>query len=170
LNDLVPSIDGADDDLDVLDVVTLKVLPNPIEELAPNQRVDKVRGPHLYCRGARDHEFDGISGVGDPAHSDDRDFDRLRHSYTIRTAIGRIAGPLSPPMPFEIFGRRVSTSITIARNVLTSDTASAPASSASRANDATSVTFGVSLGISGKRVTFLTALTTSWVPCKLHPN
>jgi len=28
-------------------------------------------------------------------------------------------------MPFEIFGRRVSTSIAIARNVLTSDTASA---------------------------------------------
>ena len=48
----------------------------------------------------------------------------------MRTAIGRIAGPLRPPTTFEIFGRRVSTSIAIARNVLTSDTASAPASSA----------------------------------------
>ena len=67
----------------------------------------------------------------------------------MRTAIGRIAGPLRPPTTFEIFGRRVSTSMTIARNVLTSDTASAPASSAARANDATSVTFGVSFGITG---------------------
>src|SRR6266550_4005947 len=79
-------------------------------------------------------------------------------------AIRRIAGPLSPPMPFEIFGRLVSTSRTMARNVFTSDTASAPASSEARANDATSVTLGVSLGISGRRVTLRTALTTSCVP------
>src|SRR2546427_473128 len=63
-------------------------------------------------------------------------FTACRHSYTIRTAIGRIAGPLNPPTMFEIFGRRVSTSMTIARNVFTSDTASAPPSSAARANDA----------------------------------
>ena len=44
---------------------------------------------------------------------------------------------------------RVSTSIAIARKVLTSEIASAPASSAARANDATSVTFGVSFGITG---------------------
>ena len=50
---------------------------------------------------------------------------------------------------FVSFGRRVSTSIAIARNVLTSETASAPASSAARANDATSVTFGVSFGMTG---------------------
>jgi hypothetical protein len=83
------------------------------------------------------------------------------HSYTIRTAMGRIAGPLNPPTMFESFGRRVSTSMAIARNVLTSDTASAPASSAARANDATSVTFGVSFGITGRRVTRFTAFTTS---------
>ncbi len=71
---------------------------------------------------------------------------------------------------FEIFGRRVSTSMTIARNVLTSDTASAPASSAARANDDTSVTLGVSFGISGSRVTRRTALTTSKVPLRLQPN
>ena len=52
-------------------------------------------------------------------------------------------------MTFDSFGRRVSTSIAIARNVFTSDTASAPASSAARANEATSVTFGVSFGITG---------------------
>jgi hypothetical protein len=39
----------------------------------------------------------------------------------------------------------------MARKVLTSDTASAPASSAALANDATSVTFGVSLGHDGER-------------------
>ena len=50
---------------------------------------------------------------------------------------------------FDSLGRRVSTSMAIARKVFTSDTASAPASSAARANDATSVTFGVSLGITG---------------------
>ena len=38
-------------------------------------------------------------------------FTACRHSCTMRTAIGRIAGPLEPPTPFEIFGRRVSTSI-----------------------------------------------------------
>ena len=36
-----------------------------------------------------------------------------------------------------------------------------PMLAAARANDATSVTFGVSLGITGRRVTFRTALTTS---------
>ena len=88
----------------------------------------------------------------------------------MRTAIGRIAGPLRPPSTLVIFGRRVSTSIAIARNVLTSDTASAPASSAARANDATSVTFGVSFGMTGRCVAFFTALTTSKVPFRLQPN
>ncbi len=88
----------------------------------------------------------------------------------MRTAIGRIAGPLSPPTMFESFGRRVSMSMAIARNVLTSDTASAPASSDARANDATSVTLGVSFGITGSCVTFFTALTTSKVPLRLQPN
>ena len=97
-------------------------------------------------------------------------FTVCRHSCTMRTAIGLIAGPLRPPTTFEIFGLRVSTSITIARNVLTSDTASAPASSAARANDATSVTFGVSFGITGSDVTLRTALTTSKVPLRLQPN
>ena len=80
----------------------------------------------------------------------------------MRTAIGRMAGPLSPPMPFDSSGVRVSTSMTMARKVLTSDTASAPASSAARANDGRgSVTFGVSFGMSGSGVTLRTALTTS---------
>ena len=73
-------------------------------------------------------------------------------------------------MPLVSLGRRVSTSMAIARNVLTSDTASAPASSAARANDATSVTFGVSLGISGSRVALRTAATTSCAAGRLQPN
>ena len=97
-------------------------------------------------------------------------FTACRHSYTMRTAIGRIAGPLRPPSTLVSFGRRVSTSMAIARNVLTSDTASAPASSAARANDATSVTFGVSFGMIGSVVTLRTAATTSCVPCRLQPN
>src|SRR4029078_7106220 len=70
----------------------------------------------------------------------------------------------------EIFGRRDSTSITMARNVLTSDTASAPASSAAFAKDETSVTLGVSFGITGRLGTLRTALTTSKVPVRLQPN
>src|ERR1700730_8520383 len=88
----------------------------------------------------------------------------------MRAAIGRMAGPLRPPTMFEIFGRRDSTSMTIARNVLTSDTASAPASSEAFAKEATSVTFGVNLGMIGSRVTFRTAPTTSEVPDRLQPN
>ena len=57
-----------------------------------------------------------------------------RHSYTMRTAMGRMAGPLSPPTMFASFGRRVSMSIAIARKVLTSETASAPASAQARAS------------------------------------
>ncbi len=81
-----------------------------------------------------------------------------------------MAGPLSPPTMFDSRGRRVSTSIAMARNVFTSDTASAPASSAARAKDATSVTFGVSLGMTGSAVTLRTALTTACVPVRLQPN
>ena len=71
---------------------------------------------------------------------------------------------------FDRRGRRVSTSIAIARNVFTSEIASAPASSAARANDATSVTFGVSFGMTGSRVTLRTALTTACVPGRLQPK
>ena len=41
-------------------------------------------------------------------------------SYTIRTAIGWIAGPLNPPRPRDNRGRRVCTSILIAVTVFTS--------------------------------------------------
>ena len=92
------------------------------------------------------------------------------HSYTMRTAMGRMAGPLRPPTTLDSRGRRVSTSMAIARNVLTSETASAPASSAATARAATSVTLGVSLGKIGSVVAARTARTTSRTPAMLHPN
>ena len=94
----------------------------------------------------------------------------LRHSYTMRTAMGRIAGPLRPPTTLDRSGRRVSTSMAIARKVFTRDTASAPASSAAAAIAATSVTFGVSLGKTGRAVAARTARTTSRTPLRLHPK
>ena len=94
----------------------------------------KFAVPTWTAVGAGDHEFERVTRVGDAAHADRRGcFTAHGTRSTMRTAIGRIAGPLRPPTTFEIFGRRVSTSITMARNVLTSDTASAPASSAARA-------------------------------------
>ena len=53
---------------------------------------------------------------------------------------------------------------------MTSDTASAPASSAALANDATLVTFGVSFGMSGSVVARRTAETTRWVLPRWQPN
>ena len=88
----------------------------------------------------------------------------------MRTAIGRMAGPLNPPTTLDSRGRRVSTSMAMARNVLTRDAASAPASRAAAAKAATFATFGVSFGMRGRRVTRRTAATTSCVPCNDEPN
>src|SRR5262252_3990840 len=70
----------------------------------------------------------------------------------MRTAIGLMAGPERPPVMLLSRGLRVSTSIDIARNVLTRLTASAPASAATLAICATEVTLGESLMISGRFV------------------
>ena len=71
-------------------------------------------------------------------------------SYTIRTAIGRIAGPDNPPVKFAIRTRRVSTSIASATNVFTSEIACTPASATTFAISLISVTFGDSFTISGR--------------------
>ena len=73
-------------------------------------------------------------------------------SHTMRTAMGRIAGPDSPPTTFARRGRRVSTSTAIAGIVLMRDTASAPASATRRATAAMSLALGLSFGITGSRV------------------
>src|SRR5579864_8539135 len=70
----------------------------------------------------------------------------------MRTAIGLIAGPDSPPVMLLSRGFRVSTSIDIARKVLTRLRASAPAFAATWAIWAIEVTLGESLTISGRLV------------------
>src|SRR6185436_1477761 len=75
LNDLVPGIDGPDEIRDTLDVMTLKILANPVEEFAPDERIDEIGGPDLNGRGAGDHEFERVTSIGDAAHADDRNFD-----------------------------------------------------------------------------------------------
>jgi hypothetical protein len=136
-------LESSDQILHARDLVALEVGIEPVDELPPEERIGEVRGADLDGRRARNDELERVLDRRDPA------------------AIGRIAGPLRPPRTFESLGVRVSTSIAIARNVLTSEIASAPASSDARANDATSVTLGVSFGISGSDVTLRTPLTTS---------
>src|SRR5947209_2682160 len=70
-------------------------------------------------------------------------------SQTMRSAIGLIAGPLSPAVTFEMRGFRALASIAIPTNVLTSEIASAPAFSADFAIPGMLVTFGESFTISG---------------------
>ena len=76
----------------------------------------------------------------------------------MRRAIGLMAGPLSPPKTFPSLGRRVSTSTAMARNVLTRETASAPASSAAWAISTMLVTLGESLVMRGRRLAALIRL------------
>ena len=91
-----------------------------------------------------------------------------RHAATCASATARIAGPESPPVPPPSHGRRSPPrrgDSAIARSVLISDTASAPASCAAAAQAGTSAVFGVSLTISGLRVRAATGATTcsSWL-------
>ncbi len=72
-------------------------------------------------------------------------------SYTMRSAMGLMAGPLSPPTIFERRGLRVSASMAMPTNVLTREMTSAPASAAARAILAMLVTLGESFTISGRR-------------------
>ena len=90
--------------------------------------------------------------------------------HAMRTAIGRMAGPESPPVPKARRGTRRSTSIARPSSVLMQESASAPASSHTRANTLTSVTLGESLGMTGRRVALRTAETTSWVMRGSPPN
>jgi len=85
----------------------------------------------------------------------------LHVSQTMRKAMGLMAGPDSPAVTLEIRGLRVSASIAMATNVFTSEMASAPASSATRAICGMLVTLGDSFTITGRVAIFFTALTTS---------
>src|SRR5215472_14363827 len=85
----------------------------------------------------------------------------LAASYTMRTAMGLIAGPESPALMLAMRGLRELTSMAMARNVLTNEMASAPASWATWAICAMLVTLGDSFTISGRAEYRLTDLTTS---------
>ena len=80
---------------------------------------------------------------------------------TMRSAIGRIAGPESPPNTFDRTGRRVATSISIACTALISEIPSAPSSSHTFAMSAIRVTLGESFTRSGPSVAARTDRTSS---------
>ncbi len=80
--------------------------------------------------------------------------------YTMRRAMGFMAGPDSPPNTLPSAGRRASMSIAIPSRVFIMDMASAPASSAAFAMATMSVTLGESFGMTGSEVACLTARTT----------
>ena len=74
---------------------------------------------------------------------------RSATSATWASAIGRTAGPDTPPVPPPSHGSPLSGASAIPLRVLISETASAPASCAARATAPGSVALGVSLTISG---------------------
>ena len=153
------------------DVVPLEVVAHAGLQLRPDERVHEVGGPHLHGRRAGDQELERRRPPRRCRPSRSPGSSRAARTRTpCAPRSGGSPGRSGPPMTFESFGRRVSTSIAIARNVLTSDTASAPASSAAAANEATSVTLGVSFGMIGRLVARRTADTTWCVPARLHPK
>ncbi|MPN02616.1 hypothetical protein SDC9_149832 [bioreactor metagenome] len=91
-------------------------------------------------------------------------------SHTIRTAIGLIQGPESPPVIVDNFGFLLSTSIAIPKKVLTRDTASAPSSSTPRAIWEISVTLGDNFTINVLGNTFRTSLVTWAADWQEVPN
>src|SRR5215470_10961119 len=88
----------------------------------------------------------------------------------MRSAMGLMAGPLSPAVTLEMRGLRVSTSMAILTNVLTREMASAPASSADLAMAGMLATLGESLTISGRRDADLHVATNSSSMVRLAPN
>src|SRR5487761_296284 len=78
---------------------------------------------------------------------------------------GLTAGPERPPVTLPRRGRKVPTSIDIARIVLATTTASAPFATAARATSAISPVFGVSLTQRGNFVAARKRATTPAVAC-----
>ena len=78
-----------------------------------------------------------------------------------RTAIGRMAGPDSPPVSAPSFGRYVSVSMAIPSSVLISESPWAPARTQASATSTMFVVSAVSFANTGSAVIRLTAPTTS---------
>ena len=89
---------------------------------------------------------------------------------TIRSASGKTAGPLRPPVTFFSTGCFVFRSIRMAITVLMRLSASAPASSHACAIETTSVTFGVSFTMTGFLTAAFTAAVTSAALSQLVPK
>src|SRR5437870_5343952 len=157
----------------VHDVIHLMLLEIPLQ---PRADLCRDAGAVDDCRLQRDGPRTGnkklhrVLGRGNPTHPDDGNLAVAGDLHTMCTAIGRIAGPDSPPVPAPSMGRRVSMSMARPTRVLISDSASAPASAAARAIDTMSVTFGVSLTNRGRVHTARTAATTSLVSCGSTPK
>ena len=86
------------------------------------------------------------------------------------TPTGRIAGPLTPPVPNPSAGRRRSTSTTRPGTVFTTVTPSAPASTAMRAASAMFDSVGESFTNSGRRVSARAPATTARSDAGSEPN
>ena len=122
----------------------------------PAARIAEALGADRDERRARVEQLARMAAALDAAHADDRD----RHARGDRRDLGQrdrahrrarqAAGAAAEPGARR--GRARPGASAIARSVLISDTASAPPSSAARAQAATSAVLGVSLTISGLAV------------------
>lgn len=88
----------ADEICQVLYVIGAHVIFNALHDFYRRIGIHEVHGAHTDCTGSRQNEFDGIFRRSDAAHADDGNLDCLCHWYTIRTAMGLMAGPLMPPV------------------------------------------------------------------------
>ena len=90
--------------------------------------------------------------------------------HTMRTATGRTAGPDSPPVIVDRYGRIFSTSMAMPIIVLISETASAPSDSTAFAISEISVTLGDSFTMTVPSNDFLTARVTDAAPSHVVPK
>lgn len=131
--------------------------------LHPNRcgRIVERHRPHLDCAGTRGDELQGVGTGRDPAHADDRATSGSTWwtCHTQRTAMGRTAGPLKPPVTPPRTGRRVSVSMAMPRVVFMIEKPSAPALRQASAISAMLVTSGESLAKIG---TLLLVLRRTW--------
>ncbi len=93
---------------------------------AGRRRIPEARRADLDCARARDQKLGGIHTRAMPPRPITGIFTACAASYTIRSAIGLIAGPERPPNLLPSRGFRVCASIARATKVLTREIASAP--------------------------------------------
>ena len=145
-----PRLQGPDEIGDACDAVIRAPLGQLPHEAAREGRIAKVRGSDLDGVRPGDEVLDDVlDGLDPPIPKIGTFGNAVLTSHTMRRATGRIAGPERPPVVKPIFGSRRSRSIARPTSVLIRESASAPASTAARADATMSVTFGESLTMSG---------------------